>query len=92
MADPGEVRAMLGRAGFTKVRLTGLEAPMHFGTDPDDALAFLLGLVGWMLEGLDEDGRVQATEALLAGLAARHTADGVQLGSAAWLVTARRAR
>jgi hypothetical protein len=30
-------------------------APMWFGDDADDAHRFVLGLMGWMLEGLDDD-------------------------------------
>ena len=30
---------------------------MWFGSNADDAHAFVLGLMGWMLEGLDGEGR-----------------------------------
>lgn len=29
---------------------------MWFGSDPDDAHRFVLGLLGWMLDGLDDVG------------------------------------
>ena len=37
---------------------------MWFGTDADDAHEFVLGLLGWMLEGLDDAGRARALDAL----------------------------
>ena len=42
-----------------------MQAPMWFGSDADDAHVFALGLVGWMLETLDENRRDQALGVLL---------------------------
>jgi hypothetical protein len=52
---------------------------------------FVLGLLGWMLEGRSADERARAVERLRAVLEAHDGPGGVRLGSAAWLVTARRA-
>lgn len=62
---------------------------MWFGADAGDAHAFVLGLLGWMLEGLDEDQRAQALGALRATVAAHATPGGVIYRSAAWLIRAR---
>jgi len=43
-----------------------------------------------MLQGLDDDGRARALDALRASLEAHHTAQGVAYRSAAWLITATR--
>ena len=64
---------------------------MWFGASADDAHAFALGLLGWMLEGLDAGRRARALGALRAAVAAHTTADGVVYRSGAWLIRARRA-
>ena len=61
---------------------------MYFGRDPQDAYQFVLGLAGWMLQGLDDDGQARALDALRATHDAHHTEHGVTFGSSAWLVTA----
>jgi SAM-dependent methyltransferase len=91
LSDPRRVETLLRAAGFTDVMLDAHAEPMWFGHDADDAETFVLGLMGWMLEGLDESGRARATEDLHASLAAHATSDGVVYGSAAWSVTATRA-
>ncbi len=90
LADPDRVRGILSQAGFTDVQLDGLAAPMSFGADADDAYHFVLGLHGWMLEGLDDAGRARARDALRATLAAHDTSHGVLYDSAAWIITARK--
>ena len=42
-----------------------MQAPVWSGSDADDAHVFGLGLLGWMLETLDENRRDQAPGALL---------------------------
>ena len=63
---------------------------MWFGTGIEDAQRFVIGLVGWMLEGLDETGRRRALDDLRATIAAHATAEGVVFGSAAWIIRAAR--
>ena len=63
---------------------------MWFGTDTDDADQFVLGLLGWMLAGLDDDRRAHALDALRSRMATHETPDGVVFDSAIWLVRATR--
>jgi SAM-dependent methyltransferase len=86
LSDPDRVRALLARAGFAAVELEATTAGMWFGNDADDAHRFVLGLMGWMLEGLDDTGRARAIDALHATMAAHETPDGVLFDSAAWII------
>jgi SAM-dependent methyltransferase len=90
LSDPDRVRAVLQAGGFTDVELEPVSIGMWFGTDADDAHRFVLGLMGWMLEGLDDTGRARAVEGLRATMAAHETTDGVVFGSGAWLIQATR--
>ena len=90
LSDPDRVRTLLTNAGFTDIELDGMTAGMWFGNDADDAHRFVLGLMGWMLEGLDDAGRARAIDALHATMAAHETPDGVLFESAAWTIQATR--
>jgi SAM-dependent methyltransferase len=90
LADPERVRVVLSSAGYTDIELDAVEAGMWFGTDPADAERFIVGLVGWMLEGLDEAGRRRALDGLKVTVDAHTTPDGVVFGSAAWVIRATR--
>ena len=90
LSDPNRVRGVLEGAGFTDVTLEGVTAGSWFGTDTDDATRFVLGMLGWMLDGLDEGAQADARDTLRASNAAHETPDGVIYGSAAWLITASR--
>jgi SAM-dependent methyltransferase len=90
LSEPDRVRALLTSAGYTDISLDGTTAGMWFGSDADDAHSFTLGLMGWMLEGLDDDGRTRAIDALHTTMAAHCTPDGVLFGSAAWTIHATR--
>jgi SAM-dependent methyltransferase len=90
LSEPDRVRDLLGRTGFGGIELRAVRAPMRFGDGVDDACSFILGVAGWMLDGLDDDGRRRALDALRATIAAHETADGVLFGSAMWMVGARR--
>jgi SAM-dependent methyltransferase len=90
MAVPDRVRAVLGAAGFGDVELRPSDGPLWFGPEPDAALGFVLGVAGWMLDGLDEGDRRRALDALGDSLAAHQTAEGVVYGSAGWLISAAR--
>ncbi len=89
MADPAVVLRVLAEAGWTDGTVRGLDGTMYLGPDPDRAYAFTLGLLGWMLEGLDPAQESRARGALGAVIDAHAGPRGVALGSAAWLVTAR---
>ena len=62
-------------AGFADIELTPLEAGMWFGNDAGDASGFVLGLMGWMLEGLDDSGRARALDNLRATVGSVRTAN-----------------
>jgi SAM-dependent methyltransferase len=87
-ADPDRVRSVLDATGFTGIDLVGLEEPMRFGADTDQAHAFVMGLMNWMLHGLDDTRRLEASGSLRDVLAAHKTTNGVELESATWLVQA----
>jgi len=88
-ADPDHVKAVLAAARFTNIALSGLRAPMWFGTDARDAHQFVLGLMGWMLDRLDHTRRREALDDLRTTLDAHHSRAGVCFESAAWLIQAR---
>jgi SAM-dependent methyltransferase len=90
-ADAEAARSVLTAAGFSGVEVEGLSAPMWFGRDVTDAQAFVAGLMGWMLEGLDIGGRRLARENLDRALAAHDTGGGVFFDSSTWLIGATRA-
>jgi SAM-dependent methyltransferase len=90
LSEPDRVRTVLGAAGFADVALDGVSAGMWFGDDAGDAYQFVLGLLGWMLDGLDGAARHRALDALRATIMEHETADGVVYDSGAWIVTARR--
>ena len=90
LADPERVRRLLTGAGYTRVELADVRAPLNFGPDPDAARALIAGLLHWMIVDLDPPTRAHALTTLRRALAAHRTGRGVELGSAAWLVTATR--
>jgi SAM-dependent methyltransferase len=92
LADPDGVRRILAAAGFVDADLADVREPVNFGADRVDAYAFVssLGVTRGLLRGLDEPSGTAALEALRNRLADHATADGVLLGAAAWLITARR--
>lgn len=92
LADPGQVTAILQGAGFEDVALTPVDEPTWFGRDAEDAWDFVsgMGIVRGLSGGLAPDARAEALGRLRGAVAAHETPDGVLLGSAAWLITARR--
>jgi SAM-dependent methyltransferase len=90
LADRVSTTALLEGAGFRDVRFHGVEHPLVFGADADEAHAFLMGLSGWMIAELDDAARAAASERLRAMLEAHAGPTGLALASAAWLITARR--
>jgi hypothetical protein len=85
------VRQLLTSAGFTSIDIDPVQAPMWLGANPSEAYEFALGLLGWMLEGLDQSQRTRALGALRATVTTHSTADGVVYRSGAWLIRAQRA-
>lgn len=90
LGEEDRLRALLTGAGCRDVVVTGVRRPMDFGPSVEAAYAFVAGLLGWLVADLDPAARSAALASLRRTLAAHATPDGVRLGSAAWLVTARR--
>ncbi|HEX6355868.1 class I SAM-dependent methyltransferase [Actinophytocola sp.] len=90
LEDPDDVFAVLTRAGFTDVRVSSVEAWMYFGSDADDACRFLTGQYARTLNGLDPELKARARYALHDSMARHQTPGGVRLGSASWLIEARK--
>jgi SAM-dependent methyltransferase len=90
LSDPDRVRELLTTAGYGDVRLEQVSAPMVLGRDPEEAERYVLGFLGWLLDGVDDAGRESALTRLRASLEAHRVGDRVAYGSTAWLVTARR--
>ncbi|GAA4980797.1 class I SAM-dependent methyltransferase [Kitasatospora paranensis] len=98
LSDPAEIRRILGAAAFTDVRIEPAEAPGRFGRDVQDAAEHLLAsgplrhLTG-LLDPAATDGRAGADlvrDALTTALAPYERPTGVELRTAAWVVTATR--
>jgi SAM-dependent methyltransferase len=90
LSDPDRVCDILSRAGFINIDLAGASEGMWFGDRAEDAYQFVLGLLSWMLEGLDDDGRARAVDALRSTISLHETADGVIFDSAIWVIRATR--
>jgi SAM-dependent methyltransferase len=92
LADPVQVDGVLREAGFVDVSVEPFDGPMRFGRDGEDAFAFVatLGLTKGLLGDLSPAAAAAAVEELRRALVEHETPDGVVLGGAAWLVTARR--
>jgi SAM-dependent methyltransferase len=91
LADPVYVDTVLRGVGFVDVAVDPFDAPMRFGDDTEDAFAFVstLGITRGLLSDLDADAATAAVGALRTTMAEHETPDGVLLGGAAWVVTAR---
>ena len=92
LSEPDTVRRVLGEAGFQDIGLADVAEPVIVGTDAGDAYDFVrsLGVTRGMLRDLDAETTHRALDAVRATIAAHDTGAGVQFGSAAWLITARR--
>lgn len=94
-ADTARVARILEDAGFGAVGFESLEGDLLVGGggDLDEAVDFTLqmGPVGRLLAGADDASLAAAREAVRAALAPHATADGIRMGFAASIVTARNA-
>lgn len=85
--EPAPLRAVLEAAGLEHVAVTPVEAPMMFGSNVEEAIAFIITGFRWGRR----PGRYREPREELAALredVAGHNDRGVRYGSAAWLVTA----
>jgi SAM-dependent methyltransferase len=94
LADPERVRGILGRAGFVHVGLESVRQPLIVGGEStvDEAVRFLLEGVGPTSAALREAGpavRRDVARAVRAAVAEHATPSGVEMQSAAWIVSAR---
>jgi SAM-dependent methyltransferase len=95
LADRDWVRAVLGEAGWRDVSVDPHEAAMRVGGtgDLDEAVDFLqrIGPLARLLADVADqpDLRRAVSDALRARLADAHGPEGVRLGGAAWIVSAR---
>jgi SAM-dependent methyltransferase/pimeloyl-ACP methyl ester carboxylesterase len=94
MADPDEVRSILGAAGFVEVSLAEVREPVYYGPDVVDALDLVRDMKHFrtVLARLRAPVAERALIRLREMLAAHQTGSGVSFDSRAWLVTARRAQ
>jgi SAM-dependent methyltransferase len=92
LADPGHVRNLLEGAGWRDVDLQPFEESMWWGPNAADVVQFIAGAgrTKVVLANVEEVVALRAAEALREALEANETADGVFLGGAYWIVTARR--
>lgn len=91
LSDPGHIRDVLAAAGFTGIEVEGVDAPFWAGPDAQTAHRLIVGQAGWMSDGLSDEEKARAHDALRASLDAHASpAVGVLYRSAAWLTTARR--
>jgi SAM-dependent methyltransferase len=92
LARPERVHEVLSAAGFTDIRLDGVEELEFFGATAAEAFRFVrgLGFSEFMLRDLDDARRSQALAALRAMIEAHETDDGVLYPSAAWIIQSRR--
>ncbi|MFH8568200.1 class I SAM-dependent methyltransferase [Streptomyces sp. NPDC017993] len=92
LADADRIREVLTGAGYDEIAIGPVDEPMRMGADPEDVISYQLGLP--MARSMFPEGesreKAQALAALREALAEHQGPEGVMLGGAAWLVTARR--
>ena len=78
LAEPDHVRRVLADAGFVDVDVEAIEEPLEFGTDADDAFAFVrtMGIVEGMTHDLDEADTARALDAVYPVLQVARDAGG----------------
>ncbi|MDT0544739.1 class I SAM-dependent methyltransferase [Streptomyces lonegramiae] len=93
LSDPRRVRALLAGAGFTGVMVEAVEVSLRVGNTPLDAVEFMTGTgaLRTALASADRPARERARQVLTEALGPYASPDGVRLGAALWLTTARRA-
>ena len=95
LADPAHVRGLLTDAGFEAIDVAPFDTSMLLagGGTLDETIEFLLatGIGRAMFDQAEPDAAARAVDAVRTALAAHHDVDGVRLGAATWVVTARKA-
>lgn len=92
LADAARTRELLGSAGWSEITIGEHEDSMRLGSDPQDVVDFMLSdeMGRRLVEGQDPEAVRAGTEAVLEALRPYAKPEGVVLGGASWLVTARR--
>lgn len=92
MADRARLDRLLLEASFADVHIEPVEEPLSVGREIEETVDFLreTGMGRALLAGADRAAASRALDAVREALVPYRTPDGVVLGSAAWLVTARR--
>ena len=92
LADAQRTRSLLESAGWSEVTVEEHKDGMRMGRDPEDVVAFMLSdeMGRRLVEGKDPEAVQAGTEATLEALRPYATPEGVVLGGAYWLVTARK--
>lgn len=92
-ADTNYVAGILNQSGFRDIGFESLQPMLHLADDLDGAIAFQtrIGPLARVLAELKGEVRDKALNAARDALAAHVTPEGIRLGAAAWLVTARAA-
>jgi SAM-dependent methyltransferase len=92
LARPERIRSLLGPAGFTDVEVSPATVSLLVGRDPDDAARYITGMgpARALLSDVPAETKEAGIRALSEAFASYAADDGVRLGGAVWLVTARR--
>jgi len=92
LADADRVRGLLESAGLKEVSISAQTDGLTMGRDPEDVVAFMSSdeMGRRLFEGKAPELVKAATDAALEALQPFATPDGVVLGGAYWLVTARK--
>ena len=93
LADAQRTRGLLESAGWSEVTVEAHKDEMRMGRDPEDVVAFMLSdeMGRRLVEGKDPEAVQAGTEAAVEALQPYVGPEGVVLGGAYWLVTARKA-
>jgi ubiquinone/menaquinone biosynthesis C-methylase UbiE len=97
MADRQMVTKQLEIAGYEGIEFERIDAPLHVGDTPEEAVEFQLaigpaGEVYREAGELAEQRRDEIVDALTRELARHETAEGVVLDSSSWMVTMRNSK
>lgn len=92
LADAARTKMLLVSAGWSEVVVKAHEDRMRLGHDAEDVVTFLLSdqMGRRLVDGKDPDAVRRGTEAAVEALRPHAGSEGVLLGGATWVVTARR--
>ena len=93
LADADRTKSLLDSAGWSEVTVEEHKERMRMGRDPEDVVTFMLSdeMGHRLVEGKDPEAVKAGTDSSVEALRPYVAPDGVVLGGACWLVTARKA-